>query len=95
MTIGGAIKQVRKAKGLSQGDMALAVGLSQTAISQIESGLKQPREATIKKICKFLKVPETLLHLYRLEEKDVSESKKETFRLLYPFIKSMLEKMLT
>jgi transcriptional regulator with XRE-family HTH domain len=51
MNIGQAIKEVRKNKNLSQGELAALIPLSQTSLSQIESGIKTPSTGTVKKIC--------------------------------------------
>jgi transcriptional regulator with XRE-family HTH domain len=50
------IKELRKAAGLSQQQLAKKAKLSQSAIAQMESGLKDPRLGTLKKIAKALKV---------------------------------------
>ena len=52
MNIGRAIKEIRKRKGLSQLDLSEATDISQTSLSQIESGNKRPNPSSLKKICK-------------------------------------------
>lgn len=54
--LGEKIKQVREAKGIKQGEFASDLGLSQAAISQFESGARQPTPRTIEKICQVLGV---------------------------------------
>ncbi|WP_093689166.1 helix-turn-helix domain-containing protein [Sporolituus thermophilus] len=51
---GQVLKKLRTAKGISQEDFALNVGLHRTYISQLERGLKSPSLRTIEKICREL-----------------------------------------
>ena len=41
------IKQIREAKGMSQAEFARAIGVSQSAISRIESGERMPGRDTM------------------------------------------------
>lgn len=54
--LGDRIKQIRKAKKMSQEEFSELLGLSQPAVSQFEKGLRQPTPKTIDKICEVLKV---------------------------------------
>lgn len=91
MNIGTAIKKIRLEKKLSQGELAKAIEISQTSLSQIEKGLKRPSSKTLDKICKIFDVPETIIHLYALEESDIPKSKKELYKALYPSLEVMLK----
>ena len=53
---GKTLKELRTARGLSQEEFAMNVGLHRTYISQLERGLKSPSLRTIKKICDELEV---------------------------------------
>ena len=94
MNIGTGIKQIRKAKGMSQGELAERSELSQPSLSLIESGTKRPSARNIKKICKALDVPEALVYLYTLEDSDIPESKKDAFNFYYPSVKDMISKII-
>lgn len=48
------LREARKAKGLTQADVADAVGVSQAQISQWENGKQEPPEAVLKKLHKAL-----------------------------------------
>lgn len=51
------IREIREKKGISQNRLAKIVGVSQSALSDIESGkTKNPRFSTIMKIAKALNV---------------------------------------
>lgn len=93
MNIGSAIKKIRLDKGIGQGELALKCDLSQTSLSQIESGSKRPNPNNLKKICKNLNIPETLIYLYALEEVDIPKSKKNLFKTMYPAVINLIEKL--
>src|SRR5689334_18706145 len=87
MNIGNAIKQVRTHYGLSQIDLSTKTGISQTSISQIESGAKNPSKRSIEAICKALEIPEAILYVLGMEDLDVPTSKKGVYNDLYPAMK--------
>jgi transcriptional regulator with XRE-family HTH domain len=64
--------------------MSARTGLLQPAISQIESELKNPSKKSLEKICRALKLPETVLYILALEHSDVPSNKKTLFDELYP-----------
>ena len=51
-----AVKAVREKRGLSQRELAAAVGISQPAIAQIENGQTQPTLNNLIKIADALQV---------------------------------------
>ena len=63
MTVGERIKQLRKEKRLTQGDLAKRLGVSQAMITQYENHQREPKKFdTIKKIAAALEVtPEDIL----------------------------------
>jgi XRE family transcriptional regulator, regulator of sulfur utilization len=89
MNEGNSIRLIRKKMGLTQQEMADKCHLSQTALSQIENGLKRPSLKTLKKICTSLDVPEALIYILGMEQTDVPASKKNVYDLLYPSIIQM------
>lgn len=93
MNIGKAIVKLRKAKKLSQGDLAKICKISQTSLSQIEKGYKKPRTTTLKKISKALDIPETIIHFSGLEISDIPKSKKYLFKELYPVVEKLIEQL--
>lgn len=48
------IKELREAKRLSQSDLAALMGVDQTAVSQWERGITQPRAAKLPELAKVL-----------------------------------------
>ncbi|HRN41462.1 MAG TPA: helix-turn-helix transcriptional regulator [Vicingus sp.] len=89
MNIGNSIKRLRKQKGMNQSEFGNKCGLSQTALSQIETGFARPNKKTLEKICNILEVPEVLLYLLSMDEEDVPDEKKQQYKLTYPLIKEL------
>jgi transcriptional regulator with XRE-family HTH domain len=89
MNIGASIKFVRIQLGLSQEDLSKKTGLSQTSISQIENGIKQPSKKSILKICKVFQIPETVLYIIGIDNSDIPNSRKNMFEELYPPIREL------
>jgi len=90
MNIGTAVRQLRKKEKLSQLELAERSGLTQTALSQIESGSRRPNAESLKKITDYFKVPEIVIYLLATEVQDVPESKREMFELVFPNVRDML-----
>jgi transcriptional regulator with XRE-family HTH domain len=62
-TLGEKIKLARKAKGLSQDELALKVGLSRVSISHLENGRRKSlKPATLGKLAEALKKPEAYFY---------------------------------
>ncbi len=93
MNIGAIIKNLRKQKGLNQQEFSGKCELSQTALSQIETGVARPNKNTLERICLNLEVPEYVLYLLSIEESDVPEVKKQQFNELFPVIKELMLKL--
>lgn len=56
MTVGEAIKQVRKGKGIKQKTVAMEIGLDQSNYNKIENGKREPSVDVLKKISDILGV---------------------------------------
>jgi transcriptional regulator with XRE-family HTH domain len=94
MEIGVTIKTIRKQANMTQEELSAVTGLSQTSVSQIESGHKRPSKTSLKKICDALDVPEAVVYILALEDSDVPASRKKMFNKLYPDIKSLALQLL-
>ena len=55
------IKEIRKSVGLSQKEFGIRIGVSDTAVSKIERGERNPSKQTIKLICKEFKINQNWL----------------------------------
>ena len=93
MHIGSAVRCIRKKLALSQMELSGKCDITQTALSQIEVGLKMPSQRTLEKICIALDIPEFMLYLLALEETDMSDSKRATYSLVYPVMQNLLLQM--
>jgi len=69
MKIGHALKVCRSAKHLSLDQLADTAKLSQSYLSMIESGKREPTLSSVEKIAKALEVPIPIL-LFLAAEKD-------------------------
>lgn len=58
---GERLREVRSKKGLSQQELADAMGLTQASISQFEKGQRLPTPANITKLSEILEVPRNYL----------------------------------
>lgn len=95
MNIGSAIKSIRKKLCITQYELAEKCQLSQTSLSQIETGVKRPSQKTISKICTVLDIPESIIYIVAMQEADVPASKKGVYELVYPSIKSLALQMVS
>lgn len=91
MNIGEALLSVRKSKGYRQNKVCAKVGITQTYLSQIETGAKTPSIEVIEKICKYYKIPFAVMMWLALSENEVEKNKKEAFRLLKPSIDALVK----
>ena len=95
MNIGLAIKSIRKKLSITQYDLAEKCDISQTSLSQIETGVKRPSQRTISKVCHVLDIPESIIYIVAMQEGDVPESKRSVYELVYPSIKSLALQMVS
>lgn len=64
MNLGSAIKLIRTARKARQGDLAVAIGVSQNYLSMVEAGKRDPSLAVLRKIAEELDVPAGLFFLW-------------------------------
>lgn len=95
MNIGQSIKKLRKDMTISQSDLASNAGISQTYLSQIENGAKNPSTDVLNKIAFELDIPLPILYWYGLEREDIKPSKHKAYMFLKPSIDAMIEQFFT
>ena len=93
MKINKTIKEFRIQKGIKQGDLAERICISQTSLSLIESGVKQPSQETLKKVCDIFEIPQPFIYYLSLEESDIPENKRELFKNLEPKLKQDIKSL--
>ena len=92
MNIGIAIRNIRKERTpqLNQSEFAKLIGITQTYLSQIESGLKTPSINILEAISKEFLIPLPIIFWMGITENDIAEHKKEYFRFLKPTVDTMI-----
>jgi len=91
MNIGQSIKKLRKAKGINQVTFAEFVGITQTYLSQIENGHKEPSTYVLNLISEELEIPLPILFWFSVEETDIIPKKKQAFKTLKPAVDALLK----
>lgn len=95
MNIGQAIVTIRKARRMTQKELARRCGMSQNQISALEKNYSYPPMGTLEKLQEALDVPQSYLLLYAIEDCDIPEDKLETARyLLTPLREYLLKDVL-
>lgn len=73
------IKEIRKSKGLVLKEMAKSTGYTESYLSQIERGLKNPSLEALRRISKVLEVP---VITFLFEEKDNVKKENGSYRVI-------------
>ncbi len=94
MKLGTAIKSLRVKRGLKQTELAQQVGISETSICLIENDKTWPHKANLAKICTALEISEPLLLILSIDEGDVHEDKKSTYRILFPVLRTLVKQLI-
>lgn len=89
MNIGKAIISIREHKGLTQVAFSKKTGLTQTTVSQLETGKKGAGKKTIAKIAKAFKIPPTIIYVMSLEGNDVPKDRRHLYDKLFPIIQEL------
>jgi transcriptional regulator with XRE-family HTH domain len=82
MNIGEAIREIRKAKGISQKQLAEEACISANALSSIERDEAWPTKTTISLICDALDIPVSCLLFASITEEDVPSERRAVFQAL-------------
>lgn len=76
---------------MKQNELAAAIGLTQTYLSQIENNQKQPSQKVVEQIGKALNVPAPIIFFLALEENDLSAEKRMAFNAVSPLVKALVD----
>ncbi len=95
MEIGDTIKKMRKKNGMTQEDLSKVSGVTQTYISQIESGRRKPTLKILELLCDSINVPFPIIAFLSLDVNSIPENKRETFRIIQPAINAMIQEYFT
>ena len=77
--IGYVIEKIRKARGMSQQELARRAGIRQAYLSQIESGKKDGTIKVFQDIAEVLNCPLPILVWFALEDRDVPYNKRRAW----------------
>lgn len=91
MDIGNTIKELRKAKGLKQNELAEKAQITQAYLSKIENNSKEPTISSLKAIADSLEVPLPILIFRSMTIEDIEPQKREAFAILLPSIKGLVD----
>ncbi len=90
MSIGEVLKILLKNKNITQTELAVKIGKSRTAVSQIVNGVYNPNQETLEKIANALEVPVPIIYFLTIDESDIPEDKKQLYKMLSPSIENFL-----
>ena len=91
--IGDGITIARKKSGMTQGDLAEKVCVSQTHLSQVETNLKDPSMKLIYKISEVLEVPTPILFWFGFKREEIQDNQKQIFDILKPSIDDCMDEI--
>lgn len=92
MDIGSALKDIRENVACRrQQEVAAAIGVSQTYLSQVEANKKIPAQEVVEKLCMEYQVPMAFVVWKGMEMKDVHKSKQRALGLIKPIVDDLIE----
>jgi len=91
MNVGEAIKYLRYTKNIKQKDFCKEIGITQSYLSLVEKGHRTPSIQVLESISEYYKIPLPILFWFTVDESDVSEEKKEAYKILKPSIDEMIK----
>ncbi|MCB9234089.1 MAG: helix-turn-helix transcriptional regulator [Bacteroidia bacterium] len=94
MKIGIILKKRRNQVGIKQFELAERCNISQTYLSQIEQGKKEPHLSTLRIICEQLELPMPFVFFLAMEKNDLKEGKEKLFDEISPTLHSIIKEYL-
>lgn len=92
MNLGKSIRTLRKSltPKVTQAEYAESIGITQSYLSCIENGEKEPSTALLKTIGEKHDTPMPVLLWMSMEESDIASHKVASFRILKPAVDALL-----
>jgi len=90
MNIGKAIIAIRKARKMTQKELADRCGLSRNALVSLEKNRSHPSMSTLKRLQAVLDVPQSYILLHSIEDVDIPKDKLTNAKLLLNPLKEYL-----
>jgi XRE family transcriptional regulator, regulator of sulfur utilization len=91
MTIGQVTRDLRKDAHIQQGVVAKKLGISQTYLSLVERGVRNPSRMMVKKLADFYKLPAPVMEWLTMTEDQVVEDKREAFKKIKPAMDALVQ----
>lgn len=91
MNIGQAIKKIRG--NMKQREFSKLVGISQTYLSLVEKGHREPNFSVVNSITKATGIPPAVIMFIGLEESDFKPEHQDNFKMYKSFIQAPLQQL--
>lgn len=91
MKFGRVIKDTRRLQGITQGELAGLINVTQAYLSTVETDKKTPSIITLERISKCLGVPIFYFFFMGMEKKDIPANKLEVYNLAGPPLAEMIK----
>lgn len=89
--IGITIKTLRKRYKIVQADLARKIGISQSYLSLIERGGREPSLTLIKDVASVLNIPEQMIYLMSWDAKNLPKKCVKPFKSIVKDINEILQ----
>lgn len=93
MELGKYLKMKRKEKGLSQGAICKAIGVTQTYLSLIETGKSNGTLELWQKIADALQIPLGVMMFMSMNTWDMTEDQQRKYNILAPMIEGAIKEI--
>lgn len=94
MKIGAVLRELRESRRLTQMNVSEQADISQTFLSQLEAGFKNPSAKTLNKLCALYGVPPQIAVFKSIEEGDIQKKKLPIYRKLKPTIDELISELI-
>lgn len=91
MNIGSTIRLLRKKKKISQKELSELSNISQTYLSQLESGKRNPSIEILQSIGEVLEIPYQIIAFLSMDEDSIPMNKREQYKVIEPTLKGLIE----
>lgn len=90
MNINKGLKTIRQKREIRQIKVAEGVGITQTYLSQIENGKRDPSLGVLRKLADYYEMPLSIIFWFCISEESVKKEKREIYQKLKPVIDNMI-----
>ena len=90
MRLGKTVREIRIRRGFTQKELADETNLSQTYLSLIENGKREPSLSTVESIGNALGIPSEIIAFLSLRAESIHPDKRELFEKVSPSIRAMI-----